>query len=172
MGKKPSLQKDRKTEQRVQVKEKKKHTYRIQQFPLYHSHFFTLSHTKKCTQTAKQTVKNCFREKKHDWTLDTCLLCSHLVTREKQVWEVEEKRVLGGQRGGRLREGDPAAVISWPWRPWLNFAAGWPVSQIPFLPLRHKDTISYLLASESVRETTKYSFSLLDIHAHLWNDWQ
>lgn len=125
------------------------------------------THKKNARKQLNKQIKVVFREKKHDWTLDTCLFCCHLVTREKQVWEVEEKRALGRQGGGRLGEGDPAGVISWPWRPWLNFAVGWPVSQIPFLPLRHKDTISYLLASESVRETKKVS--LFDKHC---GDWQ
>lgn len=76
-----------------------------------------------------------------------------------------KKRILGPTGGGRLWEGNPAGVISWPWQTWLNFVVGWPVSQIPFLPLRRKDTISYLLASESVRATEN---SHLVWHTHTY----
>lgn len=73
----------------------RKHTYRIQQLPLHHSHFFlflnTLIHAK-FNQSTERTVKNSFREKKHDWTLDSWFLCCRLVTRETKVWEVEEEK--------------------------------------------------------------------------------
>lgn len=135
-------------------------------FSLIFLFLHTHTHKQIAHKQPNKQFKIVLERKKHDWTLDTCLLCCHLVKREKKFGRQRgKKRILGPTGGGRLWEGNPAGVISWPWQTWLNFVVGWPVSQIPFLPLRRKDTISYLLASESVRATEN---SHLVWHTHTY----
>lgn len=102
-------------------------------------------------------------------SLSTLRLCLKIKTRitklnlrslppatwEKHVWEEKRTEVVPTEGGG-----DSAAVISWPWRPWLNFSAGWPVVLTPLLPGRRKDTVSYLLAWESAGDKKQKHFSV------------